>query len=157
MRQTSLAVVVVMTLGACTLDLGSAEQSLDNADQVIFDTEHCYRDSGDFTHPDPPPAVPPLIDGLSDVASFEESITRPEYRNLLQAELMRAHELVDQGAPLGSDDIDVLIQAEEALNVLEAHDARDDLALLANLHRYNERGTIKVPCIVEVIEAPSYQ
>ena len=154
MRQTNLAVVVVMTLGACTLDLGSAEQSLDNAGQVILDTEHCYRDSGDFTHPDPPPPVPPLIDGLSDVASFEESKTRPEFRNLLQTELMRAQELVDLGAPLGSDDIDVLIHAEEAL---KAHNAEDYQGLLAMVHRYNELGTTKVPCIVEVIEAPSYR
>jgi hypothetical protein len=137
-------------LAGCASDIGITEQSLDNEGVVVVGSERCFRVPGDFTHPDPQPPTPPLMDGISQVAVFDSSV--PDHqRGILQAELMLAQKLVDLGAPLSSDDIDVLIAAEDALRAYEP-DAYGPF--IPKLRDFNSNRGIEVPCSIEAIDAP---
>jgi hypothetical protein len=132
------------------MDIGTAEQSLDNEGEVVISSERCFRLPGDFTHPDPRPPTPPLIDRFSEVAVFEASVP-DDQRGILQAELMLAQKLVLLGAPLSSADIDVLIAAEDALR---AYDPDAYEPHIPKLEEFNNLRGIEIPCTIEAIEAP---
>lgn len=153
MRWTSLTGIVALTLAGCALDFGTAEQSLDIADDFIkISPERCVRVPGDFTHPDPQPPPPPRISGLADDSVFVPPIrTQDQFRGLLQAELMLALELVDRGVPLRSDEIDVLVAAEDALY---AYDQDAYGPLLPKVQEFIGPYSIEIPCELKEAETP---
>jgi hypothetical protein len=92
--------------------------------------------------PDPRPPIPPIISGFFEVAFLDHlEPAEDRFRSLLQAELQLAKKLVDRGAPLRSDEIDVLIAAEDALY---AYDQDIYGALLPEVQEYN--ANIEIPC-----------
>jgi hypothetical protein len=64
---------------------------------------------------------------------------------------MLAEKLVDRGAPLRSDEIDVLIAAEDALY---AYDEDAYGSLLPKVQEYNGTYSIEIPCEIKVAETP---
>jgi hypothetical protein len=156
-KNAAIATILGLSfMAGCAADTGSQSRDLATGDFVTQD-QSCYRVVGDYDGDVTPPPINISIGDL-DLSAPDTMVEAQSYDGpyaRLLGEFVAVQVNIDAGAEISSDDIDVLIRAEDMLAAVDAEAnperfqaTADQLTeLIAEVAGINQGMRIEVPCM----------